>query len=72
MKNENVKNFEKMKNEQGERRERLPAQRGDASNSRVFTRLTGSGVMLMFLHDFVGVLSKPISSRATPVTKLKL
>jgi len=62
-----------MKNESGERRERLPAQRGDACNStEVLTRLIGSGAMLVYLHDSIGVLSRPVGSGATQEMKLKL
>ena len=50
----------------GERRERLPMQRGEACNSTgVLTRLTGSVEMCVFLSDSVGVLSKPAGSGAT-------
>jgi len=43
--------MEKMRNEiKSERRERLPTQRGEVSNSiRVLSRLAGSGEMLVFL-----------------------
>ena len=48
-------------------------QRGDASNSvGVLTRLAGSIAMLMFLHDYADVLSRPAGSGATPEMKLKL
>jgi len=47
----------------GQRRERLPTQRGEACNSTgVLTKLTGSGAMRVFLHDSVGVLSRPIGN----------
>jgi len=47
------------KNNEGERRERLPAQRGEIGNStRVLSRLAGSGEMLVFLRDFIKVLSR--------------
>ena len=63
----------KMKNEQRERRKRLLAQRGDASNfAMVMTKLVGSRAMLMFLHDSAGVLSRPAGSGATPEMKLRL
>lgn len=46
---------------------------GDASNSaRVLTKLASSRVMLVFLLDFVGVLSTPAGSGATREMKLKL
>jgi len=48
-------------------------QRGDASNFiEVLTRLTGSGAMLVFLRDSVGVLTRPAHSRATLEMKLRL
>jgi len=54
----------------GERRERIPAQKGEACNStRVLTRLIGSGEMCMFLRDSTGVLSRPDGSGATPEMK---
>jgi len=54
----------------GERRERLPTQRGEACNSTgVRSRLASSGEMCLFLCDFVGVLSRPASSGATPDLK---
>ena len=54
----------------GERRERLPTQRGEACNStRVLSRLVGSGAMCVFLCDFSRVLSKPAGSGATPEMK---
>jgi len=47
--------------------------RGDASNSaRVLTRLTSSGAMLVFLCDFVGVLSGPTGGKETSGMKLRL
>lgn len=47
--------------------------RGDASNFvRVLTRLIGSGSILVFLHDSVGVMSRPTSSGATLEMRLKL
>ena len=47
-------------------------QRGDASNFIVLLpRLSGSGVMLVFLRDFVEVLSMPTGSGATLEMKLK-
>ena len=63
----------KNENEQGDRRERVPTQRVDASNSaRVLTRLASSGAMLMFLCDSTGVLSKLAGSGARPEMKPKL
>ena len=45
-------------------------QRGDVSNSiEVLTRLARSGATHVFLHDFVGVLSRPDISGATPEMK---
>lgn len=62
-----------MKNEYGERRERLLAQVGDArTSSGVMTRLAGSRAMLMFLCDSTRVLSRPAGSGATPEMKLRL
>ena len=57
----------------GERRERLPTQGGDASNSAgVLTRLSSSRAMLVFLCDSTGVLSRLGGSGATPEMKLEL
>lgn len=62
-----------MKNEEGERRERLLVYRGDASNSvGVLTRFTSSKAILVFLCDSVGVLSRPARSGATLDMKIKL
>ena len=50
-----------------ERIERLPSQRGEASNSvGVLSRLAGSEAMFVFLCDFAGVLSRSDDSRAPP------
>ena len=58
------------KNYKGKRRERLPAQRGEACNSTgVLTRFVGSEAMLLLLHDSVGALSRSPGSRATPEMK---
>jgi len=59
-----------LKKYKGERRERLPAQRGEACNStEVLTRLASSGGMCVFLGDTIGVLSRPTGSGATPKMK---
>jgi len=56
-----------LKKYKGERRERLPAQRGEACNSTgVLTRLAGSGAMCVFLRDSARVLSRPDGGGATP------
>jgi len=45
-------------------------QRGEARNSaRVLSRLVGNRAMFVFLHDSVGVLSRPAGSGATQEMK---
>jgi len=59
-----------LKKFKGERRERLPAQRGEACNSTgVLTRLAGSGAMRAFLRDSTEVMSRPTGSGATQEMK---
>ena len=59
-----------LKKYQGERRESLPAQRGEACNSNgLLTTLTSSGEMHVFLRDSTGVLSRPAGNKAAPEMK---